>query len=83
MSQTVFVLGAGASRDAGGPLMFDFLDIAERLMRSDEVGDAKASFELVFKESRRFKRSTRNPPSTWTISSRYSQHLRWPRCLVG
>jgi hypothetical protein len=49
MSQTVFVLGAGASRDAGGPLMFDFLDIAERLMRSDEVGDAKASFELVFK----------------------------------
>jgi len=48
MSRTVFVLGAGASREAGGPLMSDFLDLAERLMRSGQVEDAKQSFELVF-----------------------------------
>lgn len=34
MSRTVFVLGAGASREAGAPLMNDFLDAAEDLERS-------------------------------------------------
>ena len=37
MSQTVFILGAGASREAGGPLMSDFLDVAEGLQRSSEA----------------------------------------------
>jgi hypothetical protein len=34
MSNTVFILGAGASRMAGGPLMSDFLDIASDVNRS-------------------------------------------------
>ena len=33
MSKTVFILGAGASREAGAPLMFDFLDTAENIMK--------------------------------------------------
>jgi len=48
MSRHVFVLGAGASREAGGPLMSDFLDRAESLR---DLGGQfeKASFDLVFR----------------------------------
>jgi hypothetical protein len=48
LAKHVFILGAGASREAGGPLMFDFLDMAEDLWRSrpDDV-DVKA-FKAVF-----------------------------------
>jgi hypothetical protein len=49
MSRTVFILGAGASREAGGPLMADFIDRAELVYRRKEASDAAASFELVFK----------------------------------
>jgi hypothetical protein len=49
MSDIVFVLGAGASRRAGAPLMNDFIDTAESMLRADKCGDGKASFELVFK----------------------------------
>jgi hypothetical protein len=42
----VFILGAGASREAGGPLMSDFLDHAEELSRKGGVDSA--SFRLVF-----------------------------------
>ncbi len=50
MSRTVFILGAGASRSAGGPLMADFLDLADNLRRRrQELGDDAASFDLVFK----------------------------------
>jgi len=49
MSNVVFILGAGASRQAGAPLMNDFLDVARGLCTSGEAGDAKPSFELVFK----------------------------------
>lgn len=31
MSRTVFILGAGASKEAGAPLMNDFLDVAEEI----------------------------------------------------
>jgi len=31
MSQTVFILGAGASVNAGAPLMNDFLDVGATL----------------------------------------------------
>ena len=49
MSQVVFVVGAGASREAGGPLMQDFLDIADKLRCNPrEVGDALPAFNAVF-----------------------------------
>lgn len=49
MSRTVFILGAGASKEAGGPLMAEFLDTAEQLHQQNEVGEYAADFELVFK----------------------------------
>jgi hypothetical protein len=44
----VFILGAGASREAGAPLMFDFIDVARELRRADRVADAKHAFDAVF-----------------------------------
>lgn len=49
MSSVVFILGAGASRQAGAPLMADFLEVAARLLRSGLVEDKRASFEMVFR----------------------------------
>ena len=48
--KSVFILGAGASRQAGGPLMSDFLDFAEALLRQKIEGvlEAKADFDNVF-----------------------------------
>ena len=48
MANVVFILGAGASRKAGGPLMSDFLDVADGLWRTNSVGDKAASFKQVF-----------------------------------
>jgi hypothetical protein len=48
MSTTVFILGAGASRDAGAPLMNDFLDVAERLLVSGKAGHCTKDFRFVF-----------------------------------
>lgn len=46
----LFILGAGASRQAGGPLMADFLDKAEDLLRlkTDGIVEAEQEFETVF-----------------------------------
>lgn len=49
MSQAVFILGAGASRDCGAPLMYDFLDTASRLLSIGEVSHKKEHFNRVFK----------------------------------
>jgi hypothetical protein len=49
MSETVFILGAGASREAGAPLMADFLDVADELRKGGQLGDASSDFDLVFK----------------------------------
>jgi hypothetical protein len=48
--KTIFILGAGASRQAGGPLMSDFLDVAEALLRkkTDGVFEVKDDFDNVF-----------------------------------
>jgi SIR2-like domain len=49
MSTVVFILGAGASRDCGGPLMGDFLDIAHDLELSNRLTIAeKIQFAKVF-----------------------------------
>lgn len=49
MSNVVFILGAGASKQAGAPLMADFLDVASHLLLTGAVNDRwKADFEQVF-----------------------------------
>jgi hypothetical protein len=48
MTHTVFILGAGASKDAGAPMMDNFIDVAERLRTRNQTGDVRGSFDLVF-----------------------------------
>jgi hypothetical protein len=48
MSRTVFILGAGASKSAGAPLMNEFLDVAEGLRSSVAAADSVKQFRLVF-----------------------------------
>lgn len=48
MSSVVFILGAGASKECGAPLMAEFLDVASNLYQTGVVGDKKAHFERVF-----------------------------------
>ncbi|MCH7479465.1 MAG: hypothetical protein IIA14_15370, partial [SAR324 cluster bacterium] len=49
MSDVVFVLGAGASKEGGAPLMAEFLDVADHLWRSNSVKEKNQHFENVFK----------------------------------
>lgn len=65
MSDIVFVLGAGASFECGGPLMTNFLDVARRILDVGDfgidhgVGDGavhKAHFERVFAAIGRLQR---------------------------
>ena len=48
--KTVFILGAGASSGAGGPLMHNFIDIAQDLysLGIAELGDSFDDFKTVF-----------------------------------
>ncbi len=46
---TVFILGAGASSEAGIPVMRDFLEKSQQLLRSGEAKHAKESIETVLK----------------------------------
>lgn len=48
MSKIVFVLGAGASAHCGTPLMDNFLEVAQDLMRMGEVEEVREDFESVF-----------------------------------
>jgi NAD-dependent SIR2 family protein deacetylase len=49
MSNIIFILGAGASKEAGGPLMSDFLSVADELRRSNKL-DKKLvdQFDQIF-----------------------------------
>lgn len=49
MSSIVFILGAGASRQCGGPLMGDFLDTASDLLLRGKIADQTEAFQAVFK----------------------------------
>lgn len=49
MSKTVFILGAGASKEAGAPLMQEFLDVADDLRNAKQTGEMSEDFDLVFK----------------------------------
>jgi hypothetical protein len=48
MSEIVFILGAGASRESGAPLMGDFLDRALQLHRQNTPNLDHQAFESVF-----------------------------------
>jgi hypothetical protein len=49
VSRTVFILGAGASKEGGAPIMCDFLDRARDIWALGRVSDANEDFERVFK----------------------------------
>ena len=50
MSQTVFILGAGASKESGAPLMAEFIDVAERVWREIRGADPRSRhFETFFR----------------------------------
>src|SRR5690606_2496781 len=44
-----FILGAGASKDCGAPLMNEFLDTASRLLSINDVNGKNEDFVRVFK----------------------------------
>lgn len=48
MSRNVFILGAGASAESGAPLMRDFLDKAEDMMRLNHAGNDQEKYQLIF-----------------------------------
>jgi hypothetical protein len=48
MANTVFILGAGASYQAGVPLMANFLDVAEDLWKTGKVQPFEKQFAKVF-----------------------------------
>lgn len=45
--KTVFIFGAGAARQAGAPLMSDFIDKAEELYRGGQPGVREATDEFI------------------------------------
>src|SRR6266513_2943931 len=47
MSEIVFILGAGASKEAGAPLMKDFLTRADQLRRESKTGQYAEDFQRV------------------------------------
>lgn len=49
MSSIVFILGAGASKMAGAPLMNEFLDTSYNLWKMGMVSESEKDFMLVFK----------------------------------
>jgi hypothetical protein len=49
MSDAIFVLGAGASKQAGPPLMADFLDEARDLLRLGRTGESAEHFEIFYR----------------------------------
>lgn len=48
MSSIVFILGAGASKKCGAPLMANFLDVASDLLLTYRVDDKREQFQQVF-----------------------------------
>ncbi len=48
MSDTVFILGAGASHKAGAPMLANFLDVARALDRTNPENPSRDAFKRVF-----------------------------------
>ena len=66
MSKTVFILGAGASRDSGAPLMNNFLDEARFLYENDKIDE-------MFKDD--FKRALAASDNLYKISQKSNLDL--------
>lgn len=49
MVENLFILGAGASKDCGAPLMNNFLDVADDLLRAGQFDHVKEEIESVFR----------------------------------
>jgi hypothetical protein len=49
VSETVFIFGAGASQQAGAPVMQDFLDVARQLKKEKQNEEIASDSDLVFK----------------------------------
>jgi hypothetical protein len=49
MANTVFILGAGASKEAGGPLMDEFLDVSHDIWKLGKAEEVDSSYKLVFR----------------------------------
>lgn len=60
MAKNVFVLGAGASRSAGAPLMTDFLDKTEDLRASRRATVDLEAFDLVLERIHHLRRAQSN-----------------------
>lgn len=52
MAETVFILGAGASKNSGAPLMKGFLDVTEKCLLNDEFGDENEDLYKIFRKIR-------------------------------
>lgn len=50
MARNVFILGAGASNEVGAPLMNNFLEVSENLLRSNLVEEFRSDLNLYSKE---------------------------------
>jgi hypothetical protein len=57
MANTVFIPGAGASYQAGVPLMNDFLDVAYSLWRTGEAKDFDSNLFRYLGEGAPYNRS--------------------------
>src|SRR5687768_3921738 len=55
MNRTVFILGAGASVEAGGPVMGNFIKKADDIRRR-RAADDLPSFDLIFKAREKLQR---------------------------
>lgn len=49
MAETVFILGAGASRESGAPLMSDFFDVMERVIEGNQDQTLKDALHAVIR----------------------------------
>lgn len=58
MSNVVFILGAGASKQSGAPLMANFLDVASDLLRSNSVEEKEKNSSVYSMLSERCKLCT-------------------------
>src|SRR5690554_4668179 len=48
VAEHLFILGAGASKESGAPIMSDFFDKAEDLLILKKTGEYREDFENVF-----------------------------------
>ena len=68
MASVVFILGAGASKQAGAPLMNEFLDVAYDLWKMGRVSDADEMRTPVLASLEENLRFARETMGTWRVA---------------